>query len=78
MTISEEEFEEWRQHPVTEWIFACIEKFAGEQKARWADIAWTGKLDEILLMEARTRADCYMSLKESSHADWKAIDDSED
>ena len=75
---SEAEFREWQEHPVTEWVFAQVAKFAGQQRARWAGHSWTsGELDPVAFAEARTRADCYMGLAQSSHDDWKAIDDSE-
>ena len=76
--MSPEEFKEWREHPVTEWVFAQVEKFAGQQRERWAAAAWDkGDLMPEAFAEARTRADCYLSLSQSSFDDWKAIDDSE-
>lgn len=77
MQPSPEEFKEWLQHPVSEWVMGCVQKFATEQKQRWSNLAWDGNLDAILLSEAKTRADCYQSLSQSSYEDWKAIDDSE-
>jgi hypothetical protein len=74
----ERDFAEWCGHPVTEWIFAQVEKFAGQQKERWAGLAWdSGDLTPEAFAEARVRADCYLSLAQSSFEDWKAIDDSE-
>lgn len=73
----EEEYREWLTHPVTEWVFACMKKQAEAQKAKWADMAWKGDLDPLLLKEAQVRADDYLALPESSFEDWKAIDDTE-
>lgn len=77
MQPSPEEFREWTRHPVTEWVMACVDKFATEQKSRWSNLAWDGNLSEILLTEAKTRADSYKALSETAYEDWKAIDDSE-
>lgn len=74
---SPEDFAEWLQHPTTEWIVSCMQKFADQQKAMWADLAWNGDLSEIMLTEAKTRADCYLAVPNSHYEDWKAIDDSE-
>lgn len=72
------EFEEWRQHPVTEWVFRMIGKFASEQQERWAKMAWeSGQLDPEAFAEARVRADSYLSLSQSGFEDWKAINDTE-
>jgi len=77
MQPSPEDFKEWQGHPVTEWVMAQMIKFAGQQKELWAQEAWAGDLSELLLNEARTRADCYKAIPESNLEDWIAIDDSE-
>lgn len=75
---SETEFNEWKGHPVTEWVMGAVAKFARQQKDRWAQAAWeNGELDPALLAEAKVRADCYLSLAESDYSDWKAINDPE-
>lgn len=71
------DFAEWLDHPVTEWVFACMRKQAEAQQTKWAEMAWQGDLDPMLLKEAKVRADCYLALPESAFEDWKAIDDSE-
>lgn len=71
------DFKEWLDHPVTEWVLACMRKMAGSQQAAWSQMAWGGNLDPQLLTEARVRADCYLAIPESAFNDWKAIDDSE-
>jgi hypothetical protein len=76
---SEAEFKEWQDHPVTEWVFARVAAFAAQQRERWANAAWdSGELAPELFAEARVRADCYLSLSQSSYDDWKAIDDTGD
>jgi len=75
MQPSREDFAEWMQMPVTEWIFGLIARFSARQKELWSEQAWDGNLDPVLLAEARTRADSYASLSESTYEDWLAIDD---
>jgi len=75
MQPSREDFDEWRQMPVTEWIFDLIANFGDRQKALWSEQAWKGNLDPVLLAEAKTRADSYASLSETTYEDWLAIDD---
>lgn len=76
MQVAPEEFAEWRQHPVTEYVFDMMRKWADRQKAEWADLAWTnGEIDPLLLKEAQVRADCYRELPESSIEDWQAIEE---
>lgn len=72
-----EDYKEWLGHPVTEWIMGQMRAFADQQKAKWAELAWKGDLDPLLLKEAQVRADCYRAIPESSFDDWRAIDDSE-
>lgn len=78
MQVSEEEFNEWRRHPVSEWVFGLVAKFADAQQAKVAQAAWqSGVADQAMLDEARFRADCYRGLSDSSFQDWKAIDDTD-
>lgn len=75
---NETDFKEWQGHPVTEWVFAMVGKFARQQQERWAQAAWdSGNLSPEAFAEARVRADCYKALSESSFDDWKVIDDTE-
>lgn len=73
-----EQFKEWLQQPVTEWVFALCFKHAGAMRDLWATQVWESReISPEGLLEARVRADCYRALPESSFEDWKAIDDSE-
>lgn len=78
MQPDEDQFNDWLQHPVTEWVFAACLKHADAMREAWAHKAWeSGELLPDVLLEARVRADCYRALPESSFHDWKAIDDTE-
>ena len=76
--VSEEEYAEWRQNPVTEWVVAAMEKQAAGIKAKWAEAAWSAsEVDERTLIDAQARADCYRAIPDSEYDDWRAIYDSE-
>lgn len=78
MQPTDEQFKEWLQQPVTEWVLAACLKHAGAMRGLWAARVWeSGEIDPQRLLEARVRADCYRDLAASSFEDWKAIDDSE-
>lgn len=76
MTITDEEFQAWREDPVTAWVLAALKAAAEEQKAAWLDATWEqGECDTDKLIELRTRADAYRALVEIKHADiveWNA------
>lgn len=76
MSVSKEEFADWQQHPVTEFVLKQMKAWAEVQQSEWAAIAWQkGEIDPLLLCEARTRADCYNEIPDSSLADWLAIEE---
>lgn len=76
--IDAKDFEEWRGHPVTEWVFSLCQKHAETMRDKWAAQVWeTGEIKPEALLEARVRADCYMALPQSSFDDWSSIDGSE-
>lgn len=74
--ISEDEFKEWLDHPVTEWVFAAVRKHAEAQQEAVGRIMWeTGEANQRLLDEARLRADCYNALPETTYEDWSELND---
>ena len=76
MPVSPEEWAEWQQNPVTEYVLGLMRGWAERQKAAWADMAWReGDIDPLLLREAQVRADCYRELPDSSLEDWQAIEE---
>lgn len=69
--MSEEDFLAWREHPVTQWVFAAARKAAELQEIAWNEASWgDGKCDPMMLNELRTRADAYRALEETSFEDW--------
>jgi len=73
-----DQFKDWLEHPVTEWVLELCQKHAEAMQAKWAALAWeSGELNPQAFLEARVRADCYRDLAAGSFDDWKAIDDTE-
>lgn len=68
---SEEEFEAWRDNPITRWVLEACKIASEAAKQSFVDSAWErGIVDEKALTELRTRADCYEGLAEASLEDW--------
>lgn len=75
MQPDEQQFSDWLDHPVTEWVLLLMRHEAGAMKDKWASLAReSGELEALALCEARTRADCYLAIPDSSFEDWVRID----
>lgn len=73
MPPTPDEFEAWRDSPVTRWVFAACRLAAEDNKTAWVEKAWAaGTYDRDGLLECRTRADAYLALCDTSYADWLA------
>lgn len=70
--ITREEFDAWRDHPVTRFVMAAVMRAAVEQQAEWMDVTWTqGRFaSERLQVELMTRADAYRALVETDYEGW--------
>ncbi len=76
---SEEEFEAWRDHPVTRWVIGAFDIVAEEQKAAWLENTWAcGTCDSFDLLQLKTRADTYQAMKDSDYSDFLATYETED
>jgi hypothetical protein len=78
--ITPDEFQDWRDHPITQWVFEAIRKGAEAQRAAWIDASWgegaswgESKSDPMLLCELRTRADAYMALVDTPFERWSEL-----
>jgi len=70
---SDEEFEAWRDHPITQFVMEAYRRMAEEQKAAWVDGSWeAGDANPEMLIELRTRADAYRSMSECVLDDFAA------
>lgn len=70
---TEEEFEAWRDHPVTRWVIDAFDIIAEEQKSAWIEATWTGgHCDSFELCALRTRADTYQAMKDAEYSDFVA------
>lgn len=66
-----EEFEAWRDHPVSRMVFAGLARNADECREAWQDASWgQGHATPDLLVELRTRADTLRTLEDASYEAW--------
>ncbi len=69
-----EEFQAWKEHPVTRWVIQACLQAAQAQQEEWTRTSWVqGASDPQLLTELRTRADAYSALDETVYEDWCKI-----
>jgi hypothetical protein len=75
---SREEFAAWRDHPVTQFVFAAMRAVAEEQEQSWHDQSWNGgNCDPVELNGLRARADTYTSMEEGgyeSFCEWAGVE----
>lgn len=66
-----EEFEAWRDSPVTQWVLEAFRIMAQLQRVAWIEHTWHGDGDPTreLQVELRTRADAYQAIADASHDD---------
>lgn len=77
-----EDFNRWREDPITRLVFKALEAAESAQKAQWDKASWKGgyaRADDLkrLLDELRVRADCYAALREMTVEDvaqWLGIE----
>lgn len=68
--VTAEEFDAWRQDPVTAWVMAEMSRAADLQREGWIAASWDGgACDPMLLNTLQTRADAYRALAELSYDD---------
>lgn len=71
MKITPEEFDNWREDPVTQWVMEACEQAASQNLLGWIEASWEGgSADQSLLVELRTRADAYRALAETNWEGW--------
>jgi len=60
MTVSRGDFEDWHQHPVTQWVLAALSAEGEQLKADWIAASWDGgHADPMRLIELRAAAAAY-------------------
>lgn len=60
MKLTKEEFEAWRESPMTEIVMRALQSLADRHKQRWVDLSWnSGISDRELLLELRHRASAF-------------------
>ena len=73
-TVSAEDFEQWRDNPVTQWVMQACDVAAEANRDAWIGASWDmGRADEAELNMLRTRADAYRALRETTYERWAEI-----
>lgn len=71
-----EEFQAWRDNPVTAWVMKGCQKAAQANKEHWVQKSWFGNnADPLLLKECSTRADAYAALVETTYEGWCEVNE---
>jgi uncharacterized phage-associated protein len=74
--VSAEEFDAWRDDPVTAWVMSELSKAAEKQREYWLVMSWDGGvIDKTELEILRERASAYRALAELSYADIAEIEE---
>lgn len=69
MKIDKEEYEVWREHPVTAAVFTQLRELAENRKQVWVHQSWdTGKCEPAALAMLRGQAEAFAFLPNADHA----------
>jgi hypothetical protein len=75
MTIEKEDFDAWRDNPITQAVMKRVSAIAEEAKQHWLAISWEGgSADPLILADLRAKATIANDLVNLKHED---IDDEE-
>ncbi len=73
-----DDFLQWQDSPVTQWVMRALAAASREQKAEWLRLSWEAKQsDPLALCELTTRADAYAAMAETGYARWCEINGDE-
>lgn len=68
--IDPEEFEAWREHPITRRVFAVLNQHAEHRKELWVAQSWnSGDADERKLVMLKGQAEAFEWLPKATHED---------
>ena len=74
--ITPDEFQDWREHPITRWVFSAIERGVELNRQGWIEASWDkGRCDPLELCELRTRADAYRALIDTDYQTWSDLNE---
>lgn len=70
---SRDEFDTWKDDPVTAFVFAALRSMRNENELAWHEASWVkGAADQLTLTELRSRADAYEAMADSLYEDYCA------
>jgi hypothetical protein len=57
MSLTKEDYDSWRDNPVTQAVHEALRRKAEAAKAAWVDASWgSGEVSEVLLADLRATA----------------------
>lgn len=69
--LTRDELDEWRSHPVTEWLLAILRKGAASNRAALQSRLWAdGNCDPEELGRVKAQTELIEDLTEATHDDW--------
>lgn len=69
--LTRDELDEWRSHPVTEWLLAVLRKGAAENKASLQSSLWeTGSCNPETMGRVKAQGELIEDLEEATEDDW--------
>ncbi len=58
MKIEKEDFDTWRDNPITQEVFRHVTAIAERAKEKWLSVSWAGgNADPLMLADLRARAE---------------------
>jgi uncharacterized phage-associated protein len=68
--IEKDDFEAWRDSPITQAVFAAFDKLGESAKAKWLAMSWgEGNPDPLQLADLRARAEVVEDFRKVTLAD---------
>jgi uncharacterized phage-associated protein len=80
LKIEKDDFEAWRDSPITQAVFAAFDKLGESAKDKWMAMSWgEGKPDPLQLADLRARAEVVEDFRKVTLADIEEwLDDKDD
>lgn len=75
MRLTKDDFEEWKDGPVTQEIIRRLRIAAEASRAEWIERAWGGDLSQEALLSARMQCKAYSEL---ANLTWEQVRDDDD
>ncbi len=70
MKIEKEDFDSWRDHPITQEVMRAFDLLGEKAKEKWLAASWgRGQCDPLLLADLKARAEVVQDFREITFED---------